>query len=137
LIAGDKKGGREMGFAIFGAAMGALCAVCYRQIFILLLLSTLLVMGCLMAEVIRHNDPWLIATKALIAVSAMQMTYVVVALSLQFRSTSSMLPSVQTAIGRQLRVEFEVPYILPGELSVLVSRLNSIDRGMPRNCITL
>jgi hypothetical protein len=138
LVRGDYGGG-TMTFAIFGAAMGALCAVRYRQVFFLLLLSTMLAAGIAISEFIRHDHSWLIVTKAVIAVSAMQLIYVLIALSLHlFRSTRSMLPFVQAAIGKQLCAELEVPYSLPLELSVLVAQLRAMakssGRTFPVNC---
>jgi hypothetical protein len=114
-----------MTFAIFGVAMGAFCAVRHCRVFVLLLLSFMLVAGIVPSKIIRHDHSSLIVTETLVAVCAMQLAYVLVTLSLYFHSTRSMLPSVRTAIGSQLRAELEVPYSLPLKLSVLVAQLRA------------
>jgi hypothetical protein len=100
-------------FAIFGVAMCACCAVCHRQVFVLLLLSIMFVVGtAVLSEMTRDNRSSPMVTETPLAISGMQLAYVALSLYL-FRSARSMLRSVQTAIGSRLRTELGVAYSLP------------------------
>jgi hypothetical protein len=117
-----------MAFAMVSIAMGAVCALRHHKVFALLLLSTFLAVGIVLSEIICQSRPWLIATEALMAISAVQLAYVGITLPLHlFRSTRSMFPSVQAAIGSQLRSELEVRDILPLELSLFAAQLRAAD----------
>jgi hypothetical protein len=100
-------------FAIFGVAMCACCAVCHRQVFVLLLLSIMFVVGtAVLSEMTPDNHSSPMVTETTLAICGMQLAYVALSLYL-FRSARSMLRSVQTAIGRRLRTELGVAYSLP------------------------
>lgn len=80
-------------FAIFGVAMCACRAVCHRQVFVLLLLSIMFVVGtAVLSEMTRDNHSSPMVTETPLAICGMQLAY---ALSLYlFRSARSMLRSV-------------------------------------------
>jgi hypothetical protein len=100
-------------FAIFGVAMCACCAVCHRQVFVLLLLSIMFVVGtAVLSEMTPDNHSSPMVTETPLAICGMQLAYVALWLYL-FRSARSMLRSVQTAIGSRLRTELGVAYSLP------------------------
>jgi hypothetical protein len=115
----------KMAFVILGAVIGASCALLRRRLLLILALSALLALVATLGGTILHADRWMIAAMVFGSVAALQLTYVAVGLMLHLVRFRKLIPPIQTAIGRRLRAELEVPRSLPPELSALVARLRA------------
>jgi hypothetical protein len=117
------KGEQRMAFIIFGIAIGALCALFRYRVLMIVPLSCLLAAAAALNGMIIHAHVSVIATEVLGGVVALQFMYVSVSVTRHLVGSKNMVLEVQTAIGKELRTELEVPRNLPPELSALVTQL--------------
>jgi hypothetical protein len=107
-------------FVAVGVAMGTLLAVLRSHVVLMILASAALaiVVTSLCLVLGYHLGP-----SALVgfgSIAAAQASYLALALTLNLFSTVDFMREVQTAMGQQLRTEFEVPSELPPEMATLV-----------------
>jgi hypothetical protein len=119
-----------MVFVICGIAVatGIGCVFVRYPVFLLVAACPLLAAGALLSGIRFGTPAWLIVVEVFGSIAAPQVTFMAVSLALfafkrHLARSSKLIPHAQTAIGRQLRAELEVPGILSPDLARLVSQL--------------
>jgi hypothetical protein len=112
-------------FVLVGAAAGAYLTTRSYTVFALFPVVVFCAAGAMLTGIAASSDPRIIAVEVLGAIASPQIAFVVVSLRTYLRATSPLplLHSMQTAIGRELRTEFELPRGLPPEMTALVIKL--------------
>jgi hypothetical protein len=114
-----------MAFVILCALIGIARAVLNSGALLILAASVLLAVVATLGAVLLHAPPWGIAAVVFGSVAVLQSAYTAAGLTLHLVRFGKLIPPAQTAIGRQLGAQLEVPRTLPSELSVLVARLKA------------
>jgi hypothetical protein len=112
-------------FVLVGVAAGAYLTARSYTVFALFPVVVFCAAGATLNGIATRNDPRVIAIEVLGTIALPQIAFVVASLRTYLRATSPlrMLQSMQTAIGQELRTEFEVPRGLPPQMAVLVTKL--------------
>ena len=110
-------------FVTFSLAAGVLCALLRYPFFPLLPASALLALAALLIEVALRTHPGVIALEVFGTVAASQLAFVAVSLAHYRVRSARLIPHVQAVIGKELRIELEVPRSVPPTLAVLIGRL--------------
>jgi hypothetical protein len=110
-------------------ATGIGCVFVRYPVFLLVAACPLLAAGALLSGIRFGTPAWLIVVEVFGSIAAPQVTFMAVSLALfafkrHLARSSKLIPQAQTAIGRQLRAELEVPGILSPDLARLVSQLS-------------
>jgi hypothetical protein len=110
-------------FVIFGVPIGALVASLRYPVFSLAPVVALFAAGALVTGIATGHDPRAIGIEVLGAIASPQLAYVATSLTIYLILSSRFVPTVQTAIGQELRTAFEVPRGLPPKMAALVRKL--------------
>jgi hypothetical protein len=114
-----------MAFVILCTLIGVACAVLNRGVLLILAVSVVLAVIAAFGGLVLHAAPWGIAAVAFGSVAALQSSYTAVGLTLHLVRFGKLILPAQTAIGRQLSAQLEVPRNLPPELFAIVARLRA------------
>jgi hypothetical protein len=124
-IDGYKIRERVMSFVAVSAAAGTLLALLRGRVLLVILASAALAIA---VTSICLALGYQLGPSALVgfgSIAAVQASYLALGLTLDVFSFVDLIPEVQTAIGQQLRTEFEVPSDLPPKMARLVSLLEA------------
>jgi hypothetical protein len=112
-------------FVVVGAVAGAYLTTRPYTVFALAPVVVCSGAGAMLTGIAVSNDPRIIAVEVLAAIALPQIAFAIASLRAYLRATSSlrMLQSMQTAIGHELRTEFEVSRDLPPQMAALVIKL--------------
>jgi hypothetical protein len=112
-----------MVFVIVGAVAGATLALC-RYPFILLAPIAGLLAACTLLLGGAHGiHPAVLLVQVLGSFAAPQLMYIAVGLTADLARAPGVMRQVQEAIGKELRVELDVPRHMPGRIGDPVRRL--------------
>ena len=118
------------GIVIVGAATGAFLGLRQFKVFVLVPAILLAATGIIMKGVLAGLDYQDISLDSLAIIVSLEIGYFVGSIaagSLTVRAAdrkTELLHAMQTALGQELRIAFELPRDLPPEWVALVTRLN-------------
>jgi hypothetical protein len=112
-----------MVFVIVGAVAGATLALCRYPFFLFAPIAELLAACTLLLGGAHGTHPAVLLVQVLGSFAAPQLMYVAVSLTADLARSAGVMRHVQKAIGKELRVELDVPRHMPAELAILVRRL--------------
>jgi hypothetical protein len=99
-------------------------AACRYPVFLLAPIVGFLATCGLLVGLVQGVHPGAIGIEVLGSIVAPQLAYLAITLTAHLARSVQVMPQVQAAIGKELRVELEVPRRLPPELAVLVRQLH-------------
>jgi hypothetical protein len=116
---------KTLAFVILCTLIGVACALLHRGVLLILAVSVLLAVVAVLGGLFLHSASWGIAAAVVGSVAASQSAYTAAGLTLHLIRFGKLILPAQTAIGRQLRAQLEVPRSLPPELFALVAQLRT------------
>jgi hypothetical protein len=79
--------------------------------------------GAMVTGIAAGHDARIIGVEILGSVASPQLAFLAASVTAYLIRFSRLLPSVQAAIGRELRTAFEVPSTVPPEMATLLTKL--------------